>query len=186
MKRTANCGKCGSLKIILKNGASRCVPCHQRHSREYYRNSEYRRSLQRRRYVLRRYGVRMEELEQLLHEQDGCCAICKKHWRSCVPAKHTPYEIVFLHHLCIDHDHGSGRVRGLLCNACNAAIGFLEEDEARFANAVAYLRRNAQLSQDQPKLSFLIGSAWIPHQLRYGDWIRERVVARQHVEVRLE
>jgi hypothetical protein len=147
MKRSEYCGKCGSLKTTLKNGASRCVPCHQRHAREYYRTSEYRRARQRQHYVFRRYGIHMEQLERLLDEQNGCCAICKQYWRSCVPAKHTPYEAIFLHHLCIDHDHLTQRVRGLLCNSCNAAIGFFEEDETRLANAVLYLRRHALLAQ---------------------------------------
>ena len=141
VKRTANCSKCGTLKITLKNGASRCVPCHRRQGREYYRTSEYRRTLQRQSYVLRRYGLSMNELEQLLIEQNSSCAICGKHWRSCLPAKHTPYEKNFLHYLCIDHDHKTKRVRGLLCNGCNAGIGFFEEDDVRLASAARYVRR---------------------------------------------
>jgi hypothetical protein len=49
---------------------------------------------------------------------------------------------MFLHYLCIDHDHRNGRIRGLLCNACNTAIGLFEEDVTRFAEAVRYLRRH--------------------------------------------
>jgi hypothetical protein len=45
-----------------------------------------------------------------------------------------------LHHLCIDHDHRTQRVRGLLCNACNALIGFSEEDGMRFVDAMFYLQ----------------------------------------------
>ena len=71
-KRSLNCGKCGSLKIILKSGATRCVPCHRRHGREYYQRSVYRRDRTRRCYLLRRYGLALEELERLLRKQDGC------------------------------------------------------------------------------------------------------------------
>jgi len=127
----------------------RCVPCRQRYAREYYRTSEYRRTKQRQLYVFRKYGVRMEELEQLLDRQNGCCAICKKNWRACVPAKHTPYEKVFLHHLCIDHDHDHerGKVRGLLCNSCNTAIGLFEEDGIRFVNAMLYLQSKTAIDE---------------------------------------
>jgi hypothetical protein len=59
-----------------------------------------------------------------------------------VPQKRVRYEAMFLHYLCIDHDHRTGKIRGLLCNACNAGIGFFEEDVARFAEAVRYLRRH--------------------------------------------
>ena len=56
------------------------------------------------------------------------------------------YEVTFLHHLCVDHDHKSGKVRGLLCNAWNTAIGLFEEDLGRFDAAAAYLRHYAVLA----------------------------------------
>jgi len=141
--RTATCSKCGSMKITMSNGASRCVPCHRRWGREYYQRSELRRAKSRRSYVLRKYGADIPDLEQILQQQGGCCAICRRSWPLCVPQKRTRYETIFLHYLCVDHDHRTGKIRGLLCNACNAGIGFFEEDEARFAEAVRYLRRHA-------------------------------------------
>jgi recombination endonuclease VII len=141
-QRTPNCSKCGSAKIIMSNGASRCIPCHRRWGREYYRRSELRRAKSRRSYVLRRYGVEIDDLERMLHEQGGCCAICRRPWPKCVRAKRTHYETMFFQHLCVDHDHRNGKIRGLLCNACNAGIGFFEEDVTRFAEAVRYLRRH--------------------------------------------
>jgi Autographiviridae endonuclease VII len=89
---------------------------------------------------LRRYGITLEALARLLHEQDGRCAICRRPWQSCKPVKRARDEGLFLHHLCVDHDHESGRVRGLLCNACNTGIGVFEEDPARLLNAVAYVQ----------------------------------------------
>lgn len=146
VKRSEHCGKCGTLKVALKNGILRCPPCRRRYARDYYHKNEHRRAQQRQYDVFRKYGVRMCDLERLLEEQGGRCAICMKEWRECVPAKHTPYERIFLHHLCIDHDHRTHRVRGLLCNSCNAIIGFSEENEEYLANAVLYLRRHAELS----------------------------------------
>lgn len=141
--RTPNCIKCSSLKVMLRNGASRCLTCHNRWSRNYYDQSELRRANLRRSHVLRRYGAAVEDLERILDEQEGCCAICRRPWPTCSPAKRTRYETTFLQHLCVDHDHGSGNIRGLLCNACNTAIGLFEEDLKRFENAVAYLRQAA-------------------------------------------
>jgi len=89
---------------------------------------------------LRRYRITLEALERLLHEQDGRCAICRKPWRCCKPAKRARDENRFLHHLCVDHDHESGQVRGLLCNACNTGIGVFEDDPTRLLNAIAYLQ----------------------------------------------
>ena len=141
-QRTSTCSKCGSTKIIMSNRASRCVPCHNRSARERYEQSEVRRANLRRSHLRRRYGASLEDLERILDEQGGCCAICRQPWRACVPAKRARYESTFFQHLCIDHDHRNGNVRGLLCNACNAAIGFFEEDVARLASAARYLRRH--------------------------------------------
>jgi hypothetical protein len=140
--RTSNCKRCDSLKVIMPNGASRCVPCHNRRGREYYHRSELRRANLQRARVRRRYGTPIDQLERILHEQGSCCAICLRPWSACASAKRTRYEKSFLQHLCVDHDHRRGNVRGLLCNACNTAIGLFEEDLTRFDNAAAYLRRH--------------------------------------------
>lgn len=140
--RTVNCVKCSSVKVILRNGASRCVPCYRQWNREYYHKSEKRRAALQRSHIRTKYGTGIEDLKTILREQGDCCAICRRPWQACVSAKRSRYEKIFLHHLCVDHDHQSGTVRGLLCNACNTAIGLFEEDLKRFDNAAAYLRRH--------------------------------------------
>ena len=47
--------------------------------------------------------------------------------RLCGRCKRVRHEVTFLQYLYVDHDHRTGRVRGLLCNACNTAIGLFEE-----------------------------------------------------------
>jgi hypothetical protein len=120
----------------------RCLTRSNRWSREYYHASKERRQKQQASYVMRRYGVSVADLEKVLDRQAGRCAICQLAWTDCFPAKRSRHRSMFLHYLCIDHDHKTGRVRGLLCNSCNTAIGLLEEDEARCYRAVAYLRSN--------------------------------------------
>jgi hypothetical protein len=137
--RSRDCGKCGSLKVILMSGASRCLVCHNRRGREYYRNSAVRRRKQRESYVIRKYGLSIEPLQEMLFRQGGRCAICLKHWQDCAPAKQVLHEVIFLQYLYVDHDHRTGKVRGLLCNACNTAIGLFEEDPVRMTAALCYL-----------------------------------------------
>ena len=90
-------------------------------------------------YVRRRYGLSIDGLERLLERQQGACGICRRPWLACPPAKRTKFEQHFLQHLCIDHDHKTGQIRGLLCNACNTAIGLFEEDIFRLTGAIAYV-----------------------------------------------
>lgn len=43
--------------------------------------------------------------------------------------------------LAVDHNHKTGKVRGLLCRRCNQALGKLEDDPALFEAAATYLRK---------------------------------------------
>ncbi len=65
-------------------------------------------------YLRRKYGITMEQYDLMLAEQDGGCAICKR----------SPSESISLH---VDHDHDTGRIRGLLCFRCNNSLGDLED-----------------------------------------------------------
>ena len=66
--------------------------------------------------------------DQLLVDQDHKCAICRQ------PEKKR-------HFLSVDHDHRTGRIRGLLCYQCNLAIGNMRDDPELFLAAIAYLRK---------------------------------------------
>jgi hypothetical protein len=138
-RKRPDCGKCGAHKIILKSGASRCLICHNRRGRDYYQNSALRRGKLREAYVQRKYGLSVASLEKLLLRQEGRCAICSRCWQDCVGAKRVRHEVTFLQYLYVDHDHRTGRVRGLLCNACNTAIGLFEESRHRLESALIYL-----------------------------------------------
>jgi hypothetical protein len=72
-----------------------------------------------------RYGITPEDYDQMLKEQNGVCAICK------VRKKEK---------LHIDHDHKTGRVRGLLCGACNRALGLLKDNTDFLNKAIEYLQ----------------------------------------------
>lgn len=73
----------------------------------------------------RQYGITLTEYDVLY--EDPTCRACK---RPEVPGKR----------LHIDHDHETGEVRGLLCRNCNVALGHLEDDPARIAGLLEYVR----------------------------------------------
>lgn len=78
-------------------------------------------------YVRRTYGLAPGDYQTLLANQGGRCAICGKHPRK--------------RYLAVDHCHGCGAVRGLLCYFCNSALGVFEGDAATAQRAAEYLLR---------------------------------------------
>lgn len=79
--------------------------------------------------LLRKYGITLEEYDRLYEKQSGVCAIC-----------HLPQSSTRNSRLCVDHDHQTGEVRGLLCSDCNRGIGLLKDDYRILNNAADYLR----------------------------------------------
>ena len=78
----------------------------------------------------RKYHITAAEYDAMLAAQGGHCAIC--------PATEAGGNGVF--HVDHDHDHETGRVRGLLCHACNTALGLFKESADLLAAAMVYLR----------------------------------------------
>jgi len=77
-----------------------------------------------------RTGVSEEAYEALSQSQNGKCAICHR----------LAIEVEDGRALAADHDHVSGRVRGLLCRPCNTALGLLADDASRLRSAIEYLK----------------------------------------------
>lgn len=75
---------------------------------------------------IRSYGITVEEYEAMLEAQHGGCYIC-----GAEPKARRALDI--------DHDHASGKVRGLLCSSHNRAIGLLGDDPELLLAAHAYL-----------------------------------------------
>ncbi|MGA3037754.1 MAG: endonuclease domain-containing protein [Vulcanimicrobiaceae bacterium] len=73
--------------------------------------------------------------------QGGTCAICRTPWNECRKSHGLHNDGTFLQHLEVDHDHETGKVRGLLCGDCNIAIGKLYDDVDSCRRAADYLRR---------------------------------------------
>ncbi len=83
-------------------------------------------AIDRRAQLKRNYGITVEQYEQMFKHQRGCCAICKKK-----PKKGRM--------LCVDHNHSTGVVRGLLCDLCNTFLGRINESQKCIKNILKYL-----------------------------------------------
>lgn len=80
-------------------------------------------------FVIRRYGLNPTAYADMLASQDGRCAICRG---VNVNGKR----------LSVDHDHLSGRVRGLLCAPCNTSLGGFRDNVKVMKKAIAYLEKS--------------------------------------------
>lgn len=134
-----HCRKCGEtkpvaefdwIKYIWRNGnlgghcAAYCKPC----SRVVWKQTsetltEEQQRGRKNRELLRAYGISLERFEAMDEAQGGLCAICRRGGRR----------------LVVDHCHTSNRVRGLLCQQCNAAVGMLYDDPEAARRLIDYL-----------------------------------------------
>lgn len=78
-----------------------------------------------------RYGLTVEQVEEMAKAQDGRCAIC--------PAVLGDGGAK----VCVDHDHLTRKVRGLLCDPCNKALGAFNDSVSSIRAAIAYLEKHA-------------------------------------------
>ncbi len=74
---------------------------------------------------MNRYGITLLDYYQILKLQKGRCGICK-----CKPTQ-------VKNKFAVDHDHKTGKVRGLLCVSCNNKLGWFELHNKK---AVQYLK----------------------------------------------
>lgn len=94
-----------------------CRPCQRIRSRRKSREGRNRG------YHLRaRYGLSESDVAARIAQQDGLCAVCRT-------AEATQ----------VDHDHETGRVRGILCLHCNAGMGAFRDDPRLIYQAIDYL-----------------------------------------------
>jgi hypothetical protein len=85
--------------------------------------------IERQRY--KKLGVCNTEYDKMLVRQKGSCAICSSTLNS---SRYTK--------LAVDHDHKTGKVRGLLCTGCNTALGLMKDSPIRLEKAAEYLKRH--------------------------------------------
>lgn len=81
------------------------------------------------------HGIGLEEYNSMLEAQGGVCGSCGRSETAVDPRTGR------IRRLHVDHDHVSGKIRGLLCTKCNMAVGFVEDDPSRARSIAWYLER---------------------------------------------
>lgn len=68
--------------------------------------------------LMQSYGITLEDFSAMVRKQKGRCAICRRHHTKCPRGKGAKPRV----RLYVDHDHRTGKVRGLLCHNCNGRL----------------------------------------------------------------
>jgi len=140
MKTCTVCSETLSYDSYHKSKASkdgygyRCKTCDKK-ARYKYRESNKDRFYEnsRKRQLKYKYGITPEEYESILRDQGGGCAICS-----------TPTNTRGDFKFSVDHDHKTGKMRGLLCNNCNRGLGLLGDDVVSLRKALTYLTKEKE------------------------------------------
>ena len=133
MQLTSICKKCRYIKSDewRKNNPERVAASREKTKKNnpgYHRGWKRASKEKYRENGLKRlYGVTLELYSSLLAEQGGVCAICL----SSDPAGKGSF--------CVDHDHRTGVVRGLLCSRCNSILGYAKDNPETLARGSVYL-----------------------------------------------
>lgn len=105
---------------------SQCKECYLLYPKELKRRDGYMRD-----FNLKKYGLDFEQYSKMFEDQKGCCKICDRHLSEVNSGKKKA--------LCVDHCHKTKKVRGLLCDKCNRAIGLFNDNIKLLNKAINYL-----------------------------------------------
>ena len=129
------CKTCGKLKdksafrmkqrVKLKSGikeyiSCHCIVCDNAHKLRYQQNNPHS-------WISYKYKISKEEARYWFERSLGSCEICGVKWKE---GKEK---------LCIDHDHNTNKIRGVLCKHCNTLLGHAKESLSILENAKSYL-----------------------------------------------
>ena len=151
---TKKCKKCGETDFYKSGGCKNCVKArnnkyraehpeeararhkkyHAEHHEEHcaYNKKHYAEHREEARAIalMRNYGITIEEYDNMFAAQNGICAICGKPQNG--------------KRLFVDHNHETDKVRGLLCQNCNIALGHMGDDAQLLIKAIDYLMKDNQ------------------------------------------
>lgn len=96
-----------------------------------YRSQSTRKRAQKEWHLKKNYSMTMDDFDKKMAEQSNTCEICNR-----------PFDFdttsVFPH---VDHNHLTGKVRGIICNPCNSILGLAKEKIETLVNAASYLEK---------------------------------------------
>lgn len=138
------CSRCKEVKPIgeftkdksCKDGKRvYCRLCWNEYKREWIKeHPKQHRETRRKRQLMSKYGITPTDYNDLLQSQNNVCAVCGQ---PCPTGNH----------LAVDHDHKTGKMRGLLCVNCNMALGYVQDDPDLLRKLADYLENHKGASK---------------------------------------
>ena len=130
-----NCRNCRNSYERIRNASKPKVKKHWLEGKTEDQKLELRKKKSaKRRYA--RYGLSLENLKERLEAQHGHCATCFT--LLTLDSFSEKEETVKPAH--VDHDHSTGKVRGILCSKCNHALGLVNDDVKVLKAMISYLK----------------------------------------------
>ena len=135
MTTVGPCAKCGDSRRTKQGECKTCVKLRQQ---VWYQQNKAKVAAYKKAWLLehpdrsdeldlmvrvRRYGLTLDQYRQMVVQQNGLCCICDRSFGRGD----------------IDHDHVTGRVRGILCHACNIGVGAFQDNPAILQRAILYI-----------------------------------------------
>jgi len=110
-----------------------CKSCINERVKNHYRKPKAKR-VHRNSRLKKKFGITVEDYDRMLINQNGVCAICNQ-----PETKANQFGII---RLAVDHNHKTGRVRGLLCTNCNNGLGRMKDSKELLLKAALYLEQH--------------------------------------------
>ena len=139
-KKCKSCEEHKPLSDYAKRSASkdglqrRCRSCMSEEQKAYRRSRDMH-LIDRERNLRKEFGIGIDEYNTMLDKQNGVCSICK--------CEETTKRAGRVMALSVDHCHETGKIRGLLCNSCNRALGKFRDSVVHLTAAIRYLEAHA-------------------------------------------
>ena len=124
--RSTKDGLCWECKKCRKKYRKKTKHIIKKYNRVRYRTHNGFNYSQKNRW--KRYGITPDDYNRMFGEQNGVCAICGTH------------QSELNRSLDVDHDHKTGKVRGLLCRNCNIGLGNFQDSKDLLLRTIEYLK----------------------------------------------
>lgn len=133
------CTECGTVKILtafqknkrIKSGyGSKCKDCVNKYKREYLSsNPEKKTKGLRNAATLSKYGISKSTYYEIMNQAGDTCPTCK-----------NKFTVEKRRCKCLDHCHNTGKIRGVICNMCNTALGRVEDNTDTLTNLINWIK----------------------------------------------